>query len=388
MMDAGKATGVIATITPPDGGEAWALTVRAKAVVVAGGALHTPAILLRSGLKHPLLGRHLCLHPVMAVAGVFPEDYKNNSRAGEETTSSAGDMDSSSGGNSFGRGVMMGVYVDDHMGVGGQGYGVVVQTPPIHPGLLGMTTPWNDALTFRLSVAMETETACFIGIARDRSNEDNRVVLGPRGDPIIRQDGITPRWKLSLRLLRAAGASLLVPVHTGTRWFCAEDRDEGDSDFEDYIKETEMAGTRVNQAGLFSAHQMGTCRMGATEADGPVRETGETWECEGLYVADASTLPTSLGINPMITIEAIAYVVAEEVAKKLLPYKGVGARMPNNSAHSTSEVSGDQCEGSARVYTATFDGKKRRGWGGTMGKDREAGPDNDDFGVDPDSLIW
>ncbi|CAN0037497.1 unnamed protein product, partial [Choristocarpus tenellus] len=64
---------------------------------------------------------------------------------------------------------------------------------------------------------------------------------------------------------------------------------------------------------MFSAHQMGTCRMGATEADGPLRETGEAWECEGLYVADGSTLPTSLGVNPMITIEAVAYVVAGQV---------------------------------------------------------------------------
>lgn len=55
--------------------KAAALTVRARAVVVSGGAINTPAILLRSGLKHPMIGRHLCLHPVLVVGGVFPEDY-------------------------------------------------------------------------------------------------------------------------------------------------------------------------------------------------------------------------------------------------------------------------------------------------------------------------
>ncbi|CAM9800849.1 unnamed protein product, partial [Hapterophycus canaliculatus] len=73
-MDAGKATGVEATVTPRGGGEAVLLTVRARAVVVSGGAIHTPAILLRSGLKHPMIGRHLCLHPVLVVGGIFPED--------------------------------------------------------------------------------------------------------------------------------------------------------------------------------------------------------------------------------------------------------------------------------------------------------------------------
>ena len=58
---------------------------------------------------------------------------------------------------------------------------------------------------------------------------------------------------------------------------------------------------------------MGSCRLSATPEDGPLRETGETWECDGLFVADASTFPTSLGINPMITIEAVAYMIAEQV---------------------------------------------------------------------------
>lgn len=58
---------------------------------------------------------------------------------------------------------------------------------------------------------------------------------------------------------------------------------------------------------------MGSCRLSATPEGGPLRETGEAWECDGLFVADASVLPTSLGINPMITVEAVAFMVAEQV---------------------------------------------------------------------------
>eukprot|EP00903_Cladosiphon_okamuranus_P016206 g14954.t1 len=73
LVDAGRAIGVEATVNPPDGqrdgagekGGAVPLTVRARAVVVSGGAINTPAILLRSGLKHPMIGRHLCLHPAL-----------------------------------------------------------------------------------------------------------------------------------------------------------------------------------------------------------------------------------------------------------------------------------------------------------------------------------
>lgn len=54
------------------------LEVEARSVVISGGAIHTPAILLRSGLKHPMIGRHLCLHPVLVAEGVFPEDYRED----------------------------------------------------------------------------------------------------------------------------------------------------------------------------------------------------------------------------------------------------------------------------------------------------------------------
>ena len=50
------------------------LFFHASIVVSSSGALHTPALLLRSGLKHPKIGRHLCLHPVVAVAGLMSND--------------------------------------------------------------------------------------------------------------------------------------------------------------------------------------------------------------------------------------------------------------------------------------------------------------------------
>lgn len=113
---------------PPMPFQARSLTVLSRAVVVSGGAIHTPAILLRSGLRHPLIGRHLHLHPVLLVGGVFPEDYrdvrKEDGDGGGPTprcpaggTLAARTVEPRS--PDFGRGVMMGVFVQDWMGLDG-----------------------------------------------------------------------------------------------------------------------------------------------------------------------------------------------------------------------------------------------------------------------------
>ncbi|CAM9761896.1 unnamed protein product [Ectocarpus sp. 4 AP-2014] len=218
---------------------------------------------------------------------------------------------------------MMGVYVQDLMRLDG-GYGCVIEAPPSHPGLMGLVMPWNDALTHRMLVSMARETSIFICIGRDRSSNANRVVLGPRGDPVVKyalgeEDGqvILQGRSEMLRMMRRAGASLLIPAHEGAPWFCPTDGKEGDEDLEGYVKAMESLGTTPNEAGLYSAHQMGSCRLSANPEDGPLRESGESWECDGLFVADASVFPTSLGINPMITVEAVAYMIANQVATRL-----------------------------------------------------------------------
>lgn len=57
--------------------------------------------------------------------------------------------------------------------------------------------------------------------------------------------------------------------------------------------------------------------MGLDAAASAVDPRGETWEVEGLYVADASTFPTALGVNPMVTVQAIAYCTAQSVLQVL-----------------------------------------------------------------------
>ena len=62
---------------------------------------------------------------------------------------------------------------------------------------------------------------------------------------------------------------------------------------------------------------MGTARMGADRASSVVAPSGESHELDGLYIADASILPSSLGVNPMITIMACARRIAAGIADRL-----------------------------------------------------------------------
>ena len=62
--------------------------------------------------------------------------------------------------------------------------------------------------------------------------------------------------------------------------------------------------------GLFSAHQMGTCRLSSCPSRGAARPSGETWDCDGLFVCDASTFPTASGVNPMVTVVAVARMIS------------------------------------------------------------------------------
>lgn len=71
-----------------------------------------------------------------------------------------------------------------------------------------------------------------------------------------------------------------------------------------------------NHLALFSAHQMGTCRMGRHAESAVCNERGEVFGVGGLFVADASAFPGSSGVNPMVTIMALAHHTASRIADR------------------------------------------------------------------------
>ena len=83
------------------------------------------------------------------------------------------------------------------------------------------------------------------------------------------------------------------------------------------LKQVEARGFQPNAYMLFSAHQMGTCRMGRDPGAAVCDSRGAVFGVRGLYIADASAFPASSGVNPMITVMALAQCVGENISEGL-----------------------------------------------------------------------
>ncbi|KAK7407002.1 hypothetical protein VNO78_08641 [Psophocarpus tetragonolobus] len=276
--------------------------VESKVTIVACGTLSTPALLKRSALRNQNIGRHLHLHPVTmawgyfpdtGVSEVWPEAYKKSYEGGIMTAMSS-------------------VVAEFEQ----SGYGAVIQTPALHPGMFSGVTPWTSGIDIKDRMRKFSRTAHIFALARDQGSgtveAPHRISYQlANADEEKLQKGIE---KL-LRILAAAGAEEIGTTHSKGRTLNV--KQVSYHEFEKFVKEESSRPLTDLSTPLFSAHQMGSCRMGCNAKQSVVNQTGETWEVEGLYVADASVFPTALGVNPMVTVQAIAYCTAQSVVEVL-----------------------------------------------------------------------
>ncbi len=124
LIEDGRAVGVRATVRQPEM-PAFTLIVRSRAVVAAAGAIGTPAVLQRSGVRSPAVGRWLRLHPGVAVLGVFDETLRPW------------------------EGSLQAVYSDEWINLDGQYHGVKLESGPMHPAILAHAIPWQDPTQYR-----------------------------------------------------------------------------------------------------------------------------------------------------------------------------------------------------------------------------------------------
>lgn len=283
LVSQGAVEGVIAQV---DGG---AITVRAPMVALAAGALHSPAILLRSGLAREQAGGNLHLHPTTVVAGIYDEP----------TPSWAG--------------VPQSVMSDAFANLS-PGYGFRLECPPALPGLLAASTPWTSSAEHRRRMSQALHTAPFIAIVRDR--DGGRVTLDRTGQPEVHywpgreaREHLVRAMVESARIHLAAGAkevdTLHTPPVTGTP-----------GSFEAMRLAIERRGVARNAVALFSAHQMSTCRIGKDRRSSVADPDGQVWSVKGLYVADTSAFPTASGVNPMLTVMALARRIAQRATSR------------------------------------------------------------------------
>ena len=276
-----RVTGVRAQV---GGGE---IRVRAALVALAGGSLLSPAVLLRSGLGGEHVGRHLALHPVAVVAGEYDEPMRHW------------------------RGVPQSV-VSDAFNDLTTGYGFRIECPPGLPGLLAASLPWWGGEWHHDQMARAERTAAFILIARDR--EGGRVTVDRNGASRVTYQldrqiaGYLVRAMIEgLRIHRAAGATRFGTLHTPPLLF---DRSADPRAVDDAVVRRGVVPNRVN---LFSAHQMASCRIGPDRRSSVANPDGQVWDVGGLYVTDASAFPVSSGVNPMLTVMALARQTAQRI---------------------------------------------------------------------------
>lgn len=289
LVEGDRASGVEGTVAGPDGG-AIPLTVRARTVVVAGGALETPAILLRSGIGGPAAGRFLRLHPVDALAAIYPEPQR--AWWGAPQT----------------------VVVDEHRDLAG-GYGFLVECPHFGTGLAAASLPFRSAREHKAVTARSARIGSFIGLVRDRGA--GRVTLDEAGeahvayplDDPLDQAHLREALGAMARLHAAAGAEEILDLHPSLpRWRRGEDLDA----FVGRISALPM-GAGKGGRNLFSAHQMGTARMGSDPATSVADPEGRLHDTVGVWVGDTSAFPTAVGSNPMVTCMALARRTAHAI---------------------------------------------------------------------------
>jgi long-chain-alcohol oxidase len=187
-VQAGRASGVEARSA-----EGHRVIVNARAVIAACGAIHTPALLHRSGLRNQNIGKHLRLHPAAVAFGVFDEELKPW------------------------EGVMQALYSDQFRDLH-NGYGLKFETAAQHPHLLIPFGPWRSSRAHFEMIEAISNTVPIGVLLRDRDGGEVRV--GRDGEPVVRYrlsefDAGHLRTGLdgAAKLLEAVGARRIFSSH-------------------------------------------------------------------------------------------------------------------------------------------------------------------------------
>ena len=292
VTEGGRAAGVEAEWVDPEAaaeGTAPArLQVRAPIVVVACGAIESPALLLRSGIGGPAAGDYLRLHPTVAVTAYY--DEPQNWMWGPPQAA-----------------------LSHQFADTGEGYGFLIESAQATTGLFGGAIPWRSGADHKRRMREWRHAAPLIALVRERGH--GRVEIDDAGRAVVHYpiDDQLDRANLKngveqlVRIHAAAGAREI--VGSGTK---APDWARGD-DLEAFIAALNGLEIAPREYITFSAHQMGTCRMGRDPSSSVANPWGELHDMPGVWVGDGSAFPSASGTNPMATIMALARRTAHAI---------------------------------------------------------------------------
>jgi len=272
------------------------LRLRAKHFVVAGGAINSPALLLRSGAPDPhgLLGKRSFLHPTLISAGIFPQ--RVDAYAGAPQT----------------------VYSDHflHTGPIDGAIGYKLEAPPLHPVLLSTTLngfgqrhaeimrqfPHINGMLALLRDGFHAESPGGTVKLKDGAG----VLDYPLNDFLW--DGARRALLTMAEIQFAAGAKAVQPAHETARSYAS---------WAEAKREIAALPQKLHMTRVASAHVMGGCTMAGDAKRGVVAPDGRYRELSNLSVHDGSLFPTSIGANPQLSIYGITARLASGLAQAL-----------------------------------------------------------------------
>jgi choline dehydrogenase-like flavoprotein len=263
-------------------------SIRARHVVVAAGAVETARLLLLSGVgnRHDQVGRYLQGHPYVKATGVFDEPVQDL----------------------VGPGPSVAVTQYRHGNPGISGGGMLANEfvrPPVEAWLklvaVGLAPGWGEA-SQRAMRELYPRTLDVAGPIQQAPRASSRVTLASLRDgndlPVAR---LHPE-----RLTRSDSQTARFLADRAVEWLSASGA-------------REVARTQPDDGPAVSAgqHQAGTCRMGVEPRASVTDPWGRVWGHRGVSVADGSLHVTNGGVNPVLTIMALAWRVAEAISHEL-----------------------------------------------------------------------
>jgi choline dehydrogenase-like flavoprotein len=272
-------------------------TIVARHYVLAGGAINSPALLLRSQAPDPhgRLGTRTFLHPVVMSAGLMAQKVEGW------------------------QGAPQSIYTDHFLetqAIDGP-IGFKLEAPPLHPVIFSSSVAGFGEQQAGL-LRNFPSTHVLLALLRDGFHPQapgGKVKLRGDGSPVLDypltdfvMEGARRALLAMAEIQFAAGARQVLPVHELAQPY------ESWAQARDAIHALPMEPLLTK---VVSAHVMGGCGMAAGADQGVTRPDGGHWQLENLSIHDGSIFPTSIGANPQLSIYGIVNRLAQALAKRL-----------------------------------------------------------------------
>ncbi len=273
------------------------VTLRARHYVLAGGAIGTPALLLRSHAPDPYqrTGARTFLHPSVVSAALMPEPVDAYAGAPQA------------------------ICVDDDLWPTTGEMGFKLEVPTVHP-LIASVVIGDFGAAHRHYLHRMNHWFVVVALLRDGFHPDSeggRVHLDEYGDPVLDYPLTDYLWAGARRAFHrmadlqfAVGAKTVLPLHLDARAASTAAAAHARID---------ALPLRARRTRVVSAHVMGGAALAPDERGGVVRPDGVHHQLKNLSVHDGSILPTALGVNPQLTIYALTAWLATQLAARLRP---------------------------------------------------------------------